>query len=157
MSMLERPEVVFASAAVVPSTSFSNGGSRDAVGNPINGSVHTNPKPFSPPSLFASTPITDRLRIGLGIFIPFGQSTKYGDDWVGRYQLQTISLKTVDIDPAIAYRLADWISVGGGLDMQYAHLVRKKAIDFGSLSVLNIGPGPCLVPWPTPQQPDSAL
>ena len=157
MTALTRPEAVVASAIVFPSTHFSNGGSVDALGNLIHGSASTNPQPFSPPSLFVTSPITDQLHIGLGIFIPFGQSTKYDDGWVGRYQLQTISLKTIDIDPAVAYRVADWVSVGGGLDVQYAHLVRKNALDFGSLCFLVIGPGTCPGIGLTPEHADGRL
>jgi long-chain fatty acid transport protein len=157
MTLLRRPEGVLGSALVIPSTRFSNGVSVDAVGDLIHGSGRTNPQPFSPPSLFATAPITDRLSIGLGLFIPFGQSTKYDDDWVGRYQVQTVSLKTVDIDPAIAYRVRDWLSIGGGLDVQYAHLVRANALDFGSLCFLVIGPGTCPGIGLTPQHADGRL
>jgi long-chain fatty acid transport protein len=62
---------------------------------------------------------------------------------VGRYQLQKISLKTVDIDPAIAYRLTDSLSVGGGIDIQYAHIVRNNALDLGALCIATVGPAPC--------------
>jgi long-chain fatty acid transport protein len=157
MTLLGRPEAVLASAIVVPSSRFSNGGTVDALGNPMRGSVGTNPQPFSPPSLFATAPITDRLSIGLGVFIPFGQSTKYEDNWVGRYQVQTVSLKTIDIDPAIAYRLTDWVSLGGGVDIQYAHLVRDNALDFGSLCFLVIGPGTCSGIGLAPQHADGRL
>lgn len=157
MTMLSKPEAVLASAIVLPSTRFSNGRTVDALGNLIHGSVGTNPQPFSPPSLFATAPITDRVSIGLGVFIPFGQSTKYEDNWVGRYQVQTVSLKTIDIDPAIAYRPTDWVSLGVGLDVQYAHLLRDNALDFGSLCFLLIAPGTCSAIGLAPQRADGRL
>ena len=157
MTLLNQREVVNAVGIVFPSTSFRNGGTTDAVGNPIAGSSVTNPQPFVLPSLFATSPVSDIVHIGLGIFGPDGQATKYADNWVGRYQLQHVALKTIDIDPAIAIRVTDTLSVGGGLDIQYAHLARANAIDFGSLCFGVLGPGTCTGLGLLPQRADGRL
>jgi long-chain fatty acid transport protein len=157
MALLDRPEALVASGLIFPSTSFSNRGTSDALGETILGPTATNAQLSMVPSIFVTTPIDDRLHIGLGIFMPFGQSNKYDDNWVGRYQVQTASLRTIDIDPAIAYRATNWLSLGAGLDIQYAHLVRKNAIDFGSLCVLTLGPITCPVIGLLPQRADGRL
>jgi len=157
MTLVNRSEVVNAVGIVFPSTSFRDNGSTDAVGNPVAGSSVTNPQPFALPSLFAATPVGDIVHVGLGIFSPDGQATKYADDWVGCYQLQHVALKTIDIDPAIAIRLSDAWSVGGGLDVQYAHLARANAIDFGSLCFGALGPGTCSGLGLLPQHADGRL
>jgi len=157
MMLLDHPEILAASGIVFPSNRFTNAGSTDLLGGPVRGSTNIKDQVFLLPSLFATAPISDRLHIGLGVFVPYGQINKYDDEWVGRYQLQSISLKTIDIDPTIAYRVTDTLSVGGGIDIEYARLVRKNAIDFGSLCFLIIGPGTCPGLGLLPQGADGRL
>lgn len=133
MVLLQRPEALAAGGLIFPSTSFQNNGSTDAAGFPTGGNTSTNPTDFLLPSVFASFPVTEQLHLGLGVFAPFGQDSKYDDDWVGRYQVQQVALKTVDIRPALAYRINSLISIGGALDVQYAHFRSANAIDFGTL------------------------
>ena len=143
MTLLNRPEIVLVSGFVSISNEFRNAGTTDGLGQPASGSGGIKDELFAVPSLFAAMPLSDRLNVGLGLFTPFGQINKYADDWVGRYQLQSISLKTIDIEPAVAYRVSDTFSLGAGLDIQYAHLVRKNAIDFGALCFATVGPATC--------------
>jgi long-chain fatty acid transport protein len=157
MAMLGRNEIVNAVGIVFPSTSFGNHGSTDAVGGLMTGSSATNPQTFALPSLFAASQINDTVHIGLGVFSPDGQATKYADNWVGRYQLQHVALKTIDVDPAIGVRLSNELSIGAGLDIQYAHLARANAIDFGSLCFGVLGPISCTGLGLMPQRADGRL
>jgi long-chain fatty acid transport protein len=145
MTLFNRPEILLSPPVVSLSNRFENGGTTGALGEPVRGSGGNKDEVFSLPTLFATAPLSDRFSVGLGLFIPFDQVNEYADNWVGRYQLQSISLKTFDIDPAIAYRVSDTLSVGAGIDIQYAHLVRKNAIDFGALCFIAIVPAIC--PW----------
>ena len=129
MTALDHAEIVVTVPAVDLATSFHNAGTTDAMGNPVRGSAGNKTQTFPIPSFFAVMPLSDRLSAGLGIFIPFGQANSYPTNWVGRYQVQRISLKTLDIDPALAYRVTETLSVGAGVDLQYAHLVRQSALD----------------------------
>jgi long-chain fatty acid transport protein len=157
MSLLERPELLFAAGLAALSHRFDDGGTTDALGNPVRGGEGKNSDVFLVPSMFATLPLSGGFTGGIGIFSPFGQSNTYPDDWVGRYQLQRISLKSVEIDPAIAYRLDDKFAVGAGLDIQYAHLVRQNALDFGSLCFAAISPGACQASGLVPQSADGTL
>src|SRR4029077_9799487 len=74
ITLLNQREVVNAVGIIFPSTSFRKGGTTDAVGNPIAGSSATNPQSFVLPSLFATSPVSDVVHIGLGIFSPDGQA-----------------------------------------------------------------------------------
>jgi long-chain fatty acid transport protein len=143
MTSLQRPEISLTAPIIFASSQFQNSGTTAGLGDPAHGSNGSKKQNFTIPSLFATLPLSDRVTVGLGLFIPFGQANTYPDDWVGRYQLQKTSLETIDIDPAIAYRLTDSLSVGGGIDVQYAHIVRNNALDLGALCIATIGPNPC--------------
>jgi long-chain fatty acid transport protein len=157
MTLLDRPEILLAAPVVVLSNKFDDGGSRAPLGGPALGSGGSKDGAFTLPSLFATMPLSGRVTVGLGLFIPFGQVNEYDDNWVGRYQLRSISLKTFDIDPAVAYRVSDTFSVGAGIDIQYAHLKRRNAIDFGSLCFIVSNPAGCPALGLLPQSADGQV
>jgi long-chain fatty acid transport protein len=72
--------------------------------------------------------LTDRLKIGANIISITGAILDYENDWAGRFQSQEVTLLTVTFNPTIAYRVADWLSVGVGPQVMYANLDLKAAI-----------------------------
>lgn len=56
-----------------------------------------------------------KLKFGVGVYTPFGSSVNWGDQWAGRFQLNSISLRTICYQPTISYKLSDQISFGAGL------------------------------------------
>ena len=96
----------------IPSTGYSdNGGTDNLV-----------------PNTFFAMDIDDRMRFGLGITAPFAVSTSYGKNWVGRYAGVDSELKTIDINPGIAYRVTDQLSLGFGVSAQYADVTLTRAL-----------------------------
>jgi long-chain fatty acid transport protein len=69
-----------------------------------------------------------RIVAGLGITTPFGLSGKFDRDWFGRYDSLESKLTTVNIGPVLAVRLNDYLSLGAGLDVQYADSTLSSAI-----------------------------
>jgi long-chain fatty acid transport protein len=99
--------------------------------------------PVAMPWLFASFRLTPELTAGFGIFSPFGLSTNYGSDFVGRYQNLLTSLIDIDLNPVISYRPLPWLTLAGGVDVQYVHVRLTQAIDFGSACVAALGASTC--------------
>ena len=58
------------------------------------------------------------LKFGLALTAPFGLQTQYDSDWIGRYQAIRSDIATININPNVAYRVSDWLSVGGGPAIQ---------------------------------------
>jgi long-chain fatty acid transport protein len=92
---------------------------------------------------YGSLRATETLSLGIGIFSPFGLGTRYGTDFVGRYQNMTTRVVTVDINPVLSWRPVSWLSIGGGPSIEYAHLRLTQAIDFGSSCALQLGAPAC--------------
>jgi len=65
---------------------------------------------------------TDDLKFGLGFFSVSGAALNPDDDWSGRYSNQKINLLTASINPSVAYRLNDWLSLSAGAIAMYADL-----------------------------------
>ena len=83
------------------------------------------------PNLYYVMDIDERTKFGLGLTAPFGLRTDYGINWVGRYHALESELTTVDINPAIAYRLNEHFSVGAGVSAQYVDATLSQAIFTG--------------------------
>lgn len=103
---------------VIPSFSFT--GKSYAMGREVSGSNGGNAGEISyVPNFYLVHQFTEKLAGTLSITSPYGLETDYDGDWVGRYQALNSDLITVDINPSVAYKVNDWLSVGGGVSLQY--------------------------------------
>ncbi|TVR96111.1 MAG: transporter [Rhodospirillales bacterium] len=90
-------------------------------GNPIDTAIV--------PNFYAAHGLLDnRLWLGFGVSAPFGISVEYNDQWFGRYDSIETELTTINLSPAVAYRLDDVVSIGAGLNVQYADAKLVQAI-----------------------------
>ena len=62
-------------------------------------------------------PQESNFKFGVGAFTPFGSSVNWGTSWIGRDLLNELSLKAIQIQPTVAYKLNDKLSIGAGLDI----------------------------------------
>lgn len=85
---------------------------------------------FYPPGIHFVMPIGERLRIGVGIFSPFGLATKWKnkDTFTGRFVSQYADLKHIAINPAIAYRVTDNFAVGVTLDYRISSVALERNV-----------------------------
>lgn len=90
------------------------------------------------PAAYYISPIDDKWAWGIGMFTTYGVATDYPDDISVGDMAGDTSLLSVNINPNVAYRINEQFSVGGGINLVYAHaeLTRHK----GSLAPL-FGPG----------------
>jgi len=82
------------------------------------------------PAFYAMTQIDD-FNLGVGVNVPFGLTTDYDDDWIGRYAAITSELLTINVNPVVSYRVTDWLSVGAGAQIQYIDARLTNAVFFG--------------------------
>ncbi|MCB1792741.1 MAG: outer membrane protein transport protein [Gammaproteobacteria bacterium] len=128
---------------VIAQSKFKDGGSTFAAalgGAPLGGGDGGNggTTGFVPHAAF-SHQLDDRTWIGLTINAPFGLATDYDDSWVGRYHALESEVATVNINPAIAYKVNDRLTLGAGLSAQYLKARLSNAIDFGSIDAAVLG------------------
>ena len=89
------------------------------------------------PAGYLSYQITPSLWVGLSMNSPFGLSVSFPESWAGRdYAAGDSFLRTYNFTPSVAWRINDWISVGAGVQIQYA----KATLNHGlSLSFPLVG------------------
>ena len=141
MTRLQGPEATAGVHLLVPRADLDNRGSSSsvqtpagAVTRPIGGGDGGNPYDPTPvPNAYFAYPLMDRdLWVGLGVSAPFGLANKYNADWFGRYDSIETDLLTINIAPSVAYKVLDWVSIGGGIDIQYADAKLTNAIFAGT-------------------------
>jgi long-chain fatty acid transport protein len=107
-----------------PNTEFTdNGGSRApaagiALGNNGGDAGGWNYVPNG----YVSWQLTERLWAGVGLSVPFGLKTSYDPNFIGRFQSQKSQFNALDLNPGVAFRLNEWLSLGGGISYQYGRL-----------------------------------
>jgi long-chain fatty acid transport protein len=87
------------------------------------------------PNLYYAMDIASNLKFGVGINAPFGLKTHYDAGWVGRYHALTSELATVNVNPSLAYKINDVVSIGAGINALYADARLSNAVDFGLLAL----------------------
>lgn len=131
-------QVSVSAAAISPSATFSNSASRSGAG--ITGGAARDyaytglggdaGNMAVVPSVYFAMPLTSRLSFGLGINAPFGLKTEYEDNWIGRFQGLKSELKTLNLNPTLAFKLSDPVSIGFGLDYQRIDATLTKAVNY---------------------------
>ncbi len=129
-------EISNVSARVVTLGNVPYTGTTDDAG--VNGFV---------PNFYYTRDLSGQLKFGFGITVPFGLSTEYDETWIGRYHALKSSVETINLNPALAFKLNDQLSLGAGLSAQYISAELTSAIDSGSVCyalVLQGGGNPAL-------------
>jgi long-chain fatty acid transport protein len=117
---------------IVPSSRFENTrttfGGATLAGN-SGGNSGTN---ALVPNLYYSHQLGDSLWLGVGLNAPFGLVTKYDAAWVGRYHAIKSDLLTLNVNPSVAYKVNDFLSVGAGVSVMYADAELTQALFNGT-------------------------
>jgi len=85
--------------------------------------------------------LSDDLTFGLSVTAPWGLRTDYPTNWAGRYYAEKSELLTINMTPSLAWRIVPELTVGAGLQIEYAKGTLTSAIDTGTLGALNAIPG----------------
>lgn len=72
------------------------------------------------PTGYVTHQVNDNLWLGFAMSVPYGMGTEYGKDWWGANRGTNAKIYTFDMNPNIAWKVNDLISVGAGVSVQYA-------------------------------------
>jgi long-chain fatty acid transport protein len=76
------------------------------------------------PSLYYTQEFSESVVVGLGVYSPFGLKTEWAnpDAFSGRYLSQKADLKSIALNPTVAFKLEDRFAVGVGLDVRFSKI-----------------------------------
>ena len=147
MTGLSSAEFSAGAHLIMPRSDLSNNGST-IDSNPGGGvnivalTGNDGGNPYSPepiPNLHIAYPLMDkRVWVGFSSSAPFGLSNEYNEDWFGRFDSTKTELTVLDFAPSIAVAVNDWLSVGGGLNVQYASANLESAVRATSNGTSNL-------------------
>ena len=70
------------------------------------------------PNAYLSWQVAQDWYVGLGIGAPFGLKTEYNTPWLGSAHSNSFDIKTMNINPSVAWRANEWLSLGAGFSWQ---------------------------------------
>jgi long-chain fatty acid transport protein len=82
--------------------------------------------PFFPPHLYGTYQLSPRVWLGMGIFAPFGLGVEFSPTWPGRINNIKTSISSMDLNPTIAVKVNDQISLAAGLDVMYFNFYMRR-------------------------------
>jgi len=80
------------------------------------------------PHFYTSYQVTDRVWLGLGMNSPFGLGIQYPSNWPGSINVTQANIQTLNINPTVAVKVMDYLSIGAGLDIMYFKLRMKRLL-----------------------------
>jgi len=146
MTLLPDRQFAVAGHAIKPSAKFTNSGSTPPllISN-LGGNGGDAGDLAVVPNAYFAMKVTDNLRAGVGIGVPFGLKTEYEDGWAGRFQALKSEVSTIDINPSLAFQVNDRIAVGGGFSYRTIDAELSNAVDFSAVVAQGSG-GTILIP-----------
>ena len=78
---------------------------------------------FVPPNAYLVVPFGQNITFGLGVFTPFGLRTNWQEPWVGRFVSRDANVKTLSVEPAVAWQTSDGrLALGVGAEYRRSHI-----------------------------------
>ncbi|MBP6332323.1 MAG: outer membrane protein transport protein [Aminivibrio sp.] len=84
---------------------------------------------FILPSMYYTKQLNDRLWFGIGVMSRFGLGTDFPEDWFGRYNSYRAMIESVSVNPNIAWKVNDSLSLSLGVEALWFEADLRKKID----------------------------
>ncbi len=111
-------DFAFGVSGILPKVEFENG----------EYFTKTKSKLSTPLHFHASYRINDKFACGLVFNTPNGSAVDWDDNWTGAHINQEVNIKQFNIQPTVAYRILDNLSVGAGMMITWGNFDISKSI-----------------------------
>ncbi len=144
MTQLTDTQFMIGSQLILPYTHFSISPENTIHGN--NGGEAASLTPGA--DFFYAYSFSPQLKFGVSFTTPYAGMLDYNDGWVGKFIVQDMTLYALNFNPAMAYKVNDWLSLGAGVSIEYANLQQTVSLpltplidDQADIRVDNLAPG----------------
>jgi long-chain fatty acid transport protein len=86
------------------------------------------------PGGYLSWQITPDVWAGVGVNAPFGLTTEWDSNWVGRFHAIKSEVLTININPSVAWKINQMFSVGAGVSAMYIDAELTNAVDYSAIA-----------------------
>ncbi|HEU5261148.1 MAG TPA: outer membrane protein transport protein [Gemmatimonadales bacterium] len=87
------------------------------------------------PQIYVTYAATPKLGVGVGVFAPYGLQTRWPLSFDGRFAGYDNILRSVYIQPTVAYQVTPWLALGGGLDIALGKVELNQRLDLADAPV----------------------
>ncbi|HOT01489.1 MAG TPA: OmpP1/FadL family transporter [Acidobacteriota bacterium] len=112
ITQLEGTQFYFGATAIAQGTTWSND-----LGTL---SIESDDRWEIPPHMYVTHQLNEDWYFGFGFFVPYGLSKKWPAEFPGKYSSRNVRLQAFYLNPNIAYKINDVLSVAVGLDIVYS-------------------------------------
>jgi long-chain fatty acid transport protein len=81
------------------------------------------------PQFYVAYGVTPKLGVGVGLFAPYGLETRWPLAFDGRFAGYDNILRSVYLQPTVAYQVTPWLSLGGGFDVVFGSVELNQRLD----------------------------
>jgi len=146
MARLGNRQAVGALNLIQPSLNFRNAGSIAAAQQPLGNEGGDAGGLNFVPNLYLTMPIDRQWSVGLGVNSPFGLVSEYNDGWIGRFQGLRSEIKTINVNPAVSWKVSENMAIGLGasyqhIDATFTSNVNYSAALLSAAEQIGIAPG----------------
>ena len=87
---------------------------------------------WAPPNAYVTHQFNDKVWTGLGVFSRYGLGVEYDSIWAGRYDCQKATIQSIDVNPSVAFKALDNLSLAAGLRAEWFEFELNKALPTGT-------------------------
>jgi long-chain fatty acid transport protein len=132
MTQLHGNQVEADVVAGFPTINFH--GTATTAGAPTAGNNGNNAGRFGAlPNFYGVLDLSDQIKLGIAINSPFALIVKQNAGWYGRYLATDSAVMSTNINPSIAYKINDKISIGGGVSAQWLQATLAQGFNQSAL------------------------
>ena len=91
-------------------------------------STSTKDNIWVPPHAYITRQISDRIWLGVGLYNRFGLGTEFPDGWPGQYNNLETRVKSLSLNPNLAYKLTDSLSLAVGAEVMWFDFYQKRMV-----------------------------
>ncbi|MFH2030347.1 MAG: porin [Bacteroidota bacterium] len=121
LANLKGTNVLFGTTFIMPTMDFTGP-------TPLTTTTSSVEKTFTPINLYGTYSMDNGLSFGIGVFNPYGLGSEWADDWIGKALAIETELRTFYINPTVAYKVSDNLSVGVGFDYIISNIIMSRRI-----------------------------
>jgi len=86
------------------------------------------------PNGYVSWQVQSRTWLGLGVNVPFGLKTEWDGDWMGRFHAVKSDVHTINLNPTLAVKVSDRLSLGAGISYQRLEAELTQNLPYGGIA-----------------------
>jgi len=143
MTRLSGSQIIVAGHYVSPTAKYTDTGSTANPafpGSTLTGTNDDGGEGGFIPNFYYVTELGNDSYFGVGVTVPFGLSTDYDSDWIGRYTATKSEVHAININPSFASKATDKLSIGFGLSIQYIEATLANQLDSTAICLARLAP-----------------